>query len=79
LPEDFHSQLREPLEQSLNTEDLKEVANRLQHLASIVDHHLKELRVAEALEAIIYQLKAVCPAFFTIGCLLTFFPPRPTL
>jgi methionyl-tRNA synthetase len=80
LPEDFHSQLRKPLEQSLNTECLKEVANHLQHLAPIVDHHLKELRVAEALEAIIHQLKAVCPAFFfTIGRLLTIFPPRPTL
>ena len=35
---------------------------RLQHLASAVDHHLNELRIAEALEAIIHQLKAVCPA-----------------
>jgi len=34
------------------------VTNRLQHLASVVDHHLKELRVAEALEAILHQLKA---------------------
>jgi len=58
LPEDFHSHLRESLEQSLNTEGLKEVANRLQHLASVVDRHLKELRVAEALEAVIHQLKA---------------------
>ena len=66
LPEDFHSHLRESLEQSLNTECLKEVANRLQHLASVVDHHLKELRVAEALEAIIHQLKAVCPAFLPL-------------
>ena len=64
LPEGSHSHLRESLEQSLNTESLKEVANRLQHLASVVDHHLKELRVAEALEAIIHQLKAVCPPFF---------------
>jgi len=73
LPEDFHSHLRESLEQSLNTESLKEVANRLQRLAFMVDHHLKELRVAEALEAIIHQLKMVCPALsFTIGRLLTF-------
>ena len=62
LPEDFHSHLRESLQQSLNNESLKEVANRLQHLASVVDHHLKELRIAEALEAIIHQLKAVCGA-----------------
>ena len=61
LPEDFHSHLRESLEQSLNTEGLKEVTNHLQHLASVVDHHLKELRVAEALEAVTHQLKAVCP------------------
>ena len=66
LPEDFHSHLRELLEQSLNTEGLKEVANRLQHLASVVDHHLKELRAAEALEAVIHQLKAVCPAFLPL-------------
>ena len=62
LPENFHSHLRESLEQSLNNENLKEVANRLQYLASVVDHHLKELRIAEALEAIIHQLKAVCLA-----------------
>jgi methionyl-tRNA synthetase len=66
LPEDFHSHSRESLEQSLNTEGLKEVANRLQHLASVVDHHLEELRVAEALEAIIHQLRAVCPAFLSL-------------
>lgn len=64
LPEDFYSHLRELLEQSLNTESLKGVAIRLQHLASVVDHHLKELRIAEALEAIIHQLKAVCIGFF---------------
>jgi len=68
LPEDFHLHLRESLqlEQSLNTNCLNEVVNRLQHLASVVDHHLKELRVAEALEAIIHQLKAVCPAFLPL-------------
>ena len=64
LPEDFHSHLRGSLEQSLNTECLKDVANRLQRLAFVVDHHLEELRVAEALEAIIHQLKAVCPVLF---------------
>ena len=31
----------------------------LKNLAAVVDNHLKELRIAEALEAIIYQLKAV--------------------
>jgi len=66
LPEDFHSHLRESLEQSLHTRNLKEVANRLQRLASMVDHHLKELRVAEALEAIIHQLKAVCPTLLSL-------------
>jgi methionyl-tRNA synthetase len=72
LPEDFHSHLRESLEQSMENENLNEVANRLQYLASVVDHHLKELRIAEALDAIIQQLKAVCPALFTSGRLLTF-------
>jgi len=62
LPQDLHSHSRESLEQSRNTENLREVANPLQHLASVVDEHLKELRVGEALEAIIHQLKAVCPA-----------------
>ena len=62
LPENFHSHLRESLEQSLNSESLKAVASRLQDLASVVDHHLEELRIAEALKAIIHQLKAVCPA-----------------
>jgi methionyl-tRNA synthetase len=62
LPENFHSHLRESLVQSLNSESLKEVASCLQGLASVVDHHLRELRIAEALEAIIHQLKAVCPA-----------------
>jgi len=58
LPEDFDSHLQEYLEQSLIIENLREVAKPLQHLTSVVDHHLKDLRVAEALEAIIHQLKA---------------------
>jgi len=58
LPEDFDSRSQESLEQSLISENLREVAKPLQHLTSVVDHHLKELRVAEALEAIIHQLKA---------------------
>ncbi|KAH9994147.1 tRNA synthetases class I (M)-domain-containing protein [Russula compacta] len=58
LPEDFDSHLRESLELSPNTENLREVANPLQHLASAVDHHIKKLCIAEALEAIIRQLKA---------------------
>lgn len=62
LPEDFDSHLRESLEQSPNTEDLRKVANPLQHLASAVDHHIRELCITEALEAIIRQLKAVCAA-----------------
>jgi methionyl-tRNA synthetase len=66
LPEDFHSHLRESLKQSLENESLKEVANRLQNLASVVDHHLQELRIAEALDAIILQLKAVCPTLLPV-------------
>lgn len=62
LPQDLSSRSRESLEQSQNTENLKEVANPLQHLASVVDRHLKELRISEALEAIVHQLKAVCTA-----------------
>jgi methionyl-tRNA synthetase len=62
LPQDLSSRSRESLEQSQNTENLKEVANPLQHLASVVDCHLKELRISEALEAIVRQLKAVCLA-----------------
>jgi methionyl-tRNA synthetase len=60
LPKDLDSRIRESLEQSTDTENLREVTGPLQNLASVVDHHLKELRIAEALEAIIYQLKAVC-------------------
>ncbi|KAI9513225.1 tRNA synthetases class I (M)-domain-containing protein [Russula earlei] len=41
-----------------DVEHLREVTNPLRHLASVVDHHLKELRISEALEAIIHQLKA---------------------
>ncbi|KAI0254874.1 tRNA synthetases class I (M)-domain-containing protein [Lactifluus subvellereus] len=58
LPKGPHSHLRQSLQQSLNSEDLREVANPLQNLASVVDNHLKHLRVSEALEAIIQQLKA---------------------
>ena len=36
-----------------------EVVDPLKSLAAVVDNHLKELRIAEALEAIISQLKAV--------------------
>jgi methionyl-tRNA synthetase len=67
LPEDFDSHSQESLEQSLISENLREVAKPLQHLTSVVDHHLKELRVAEALEAIIHQLKAVCPVLSFMG------------
>jgi len=58
LPKDLDLRMRESLEQSTDTENLREVTNPLQNLASVVDHHLKELRIAEALEVIIYQLKA---------------------
>ena len=61
LPRDLSSRSRESLEQSQNMENLKEVANPLQRLASVVDYHLKELHISEALEAIVHQLKAVCP------------------
>lgn len=64
LPEGPHSYLWQSLQQSLNSEDLRDVANPLQNLASVVDHHLEHLRVSEALEAIIQQLKAVCLALF---------------
>lgn len=67
LPEDFNSHLQEYLEQSLIIGNLREVAKPLQHLTSVVDHHLNELRVAEALEAIIHQLKAVCPVLSSVG------------
>ncbi|KAI9510597.1 hypothetical protein F5148DRAFT_1281797 [Russula earlei] len=62
LPEDFFRDLRNSLEQSLKSEHLREVASPLRDLASVVDQRLKELRVSEAQEAIIHQLKAVCPA-----------------
>jgi methionyl-tRNA synthetase len=72
LPEGFHSHLRETLQLSLNSQDLSDVANPLQKLASVVDSHLSQFGVSEALEAIIQQLKAVCPAPDTDVRLLTF-------
>lgn len=62
LPHDLYARSRESLEESRDIENLGEVANPLQHLASVVDYHLKEFRVAEALEAIVHQLKAVSTA-----------------
>ena len=44
-------------------EKLTEVVDPLRGLATIVDNHLQELRIAEALETIISQLKAVRPDF----------------
>ncbi|KAH9045241.1 tRNA synthetases class I (M)-domain-containing protein [Lactarius pseudohatsudake] len=58
LPEDFQSCSRETLEQSMDVEKLIEVVDPLKSLAAVVDNHLEELRIAEALEAIISQLKA---------------------
>jgi methionyl-tRNA synthetase len=62
LPQDLHARSRELLGESRAIENLGEVANPLQHLASVVDYHLKEFRIAEALEAIVHQLKAVSTA-----------------
>ncbi len=47
----------------MDVEKLIEVVNPLKNLAAVVDNHLEELRIAEALEAIISQLKAVRPDF----------------
>ncbi|KAH9049617.1 tRNA synthetases class I (M)-domain-containing protein [Lactarius hengduanensis] len=58
LPEDFQSCSRETLEQSTDVEKLIEVVDPLKSLAAVVDNHLEDLRIAEALEAIISQLKA---------------------
>ncbi|KAI0268086.1 tRNA synthetases class I (M)-domain-containing protein [Gloeopeniophorella convolvens] len=58
LHKDLHSNLRPLLEQSLETDKLKEAATPLQTLASVVDGHVKELNLADALEAIVHQLKA---------------------
>lgn len=58
LPEDFQSCSRETLEQSTDVEKLIEVVDPLKSLAAVVDNHLEELRIAEALEAIVSQLKA---------------------
>ncbi|KAI9447870.1 tRNA synthetases class I (M)-domain-containing protein [Lactarius indigo] len=55
---DFQSCSRETLERSTNVEKLTEVMGPLKSLAAVVDNHLEELRIAEALEAIIAQLKA---------------------
>jgi len=54
LPEDFQSCSRE----TLSSDDGRLIEVPLKNLAAVVDNHLKELRIAEALEAIIYQLKA---------------------
>jgi hypothetical protein len=72
LPEGFNSHHREALQQSLNSQDLSDVANPLQNLASVVDNHLSQLCVSDALEAIIQQLKAVCLAPDTDVPLLIF-------
>ncbi|KAI9467182.1 tRNA synthetases class I (M)-domain-containing protein [Lactarius psammicola] len=58
LPEDFQSHSRVTLERSTNIEKLMEAVDPLASLASVVDNHLEELRIAEALDAIISQLKA---------------------
>ncbi|KAF8272158.1 tRNA synthetases class I (M)-domain-containing protein [Lactarius quietus] len=58
LPEDFQSGSRETQGWSIGDERLSEVVDSLKSLAGVVDNHLKELRIAEALEAIISQLKA---------------------
>ncbi|KAH9002278.1 tRNA synthetases class I (M)-domain-containing protein [Lactarius hatsudake] len=58
LPEDFQSCSRETLEQSMDIKKLIEVVDPLESLAAVVDNHLEGLRIAEALEAIISQLKA---------------------
>ncbi|KAH8988548.1 hypothetical protein EDB92DRAFT_1935773 [Lactarius akahatsu] len=55
---DFQSCSRETLEQSTDVEKLIEVVDPLKSLAAVVDNHLEELRIGEALEAIISQLKA---------------------
>jgi hypothetical protein len=47
----------------MDVEKLNEVVNPLKGLATVVDSHLEELRIAEALEAIISQLKTVRPDF----------------
>ena len=62
LPQDLYASSRGLLEESRDIEKLGEVANPLPHLASVVDYHLKEFRVAEDLEAIVHQLKAVSRA-----------------
>jgi methionyl-tRNA synthetase len=62
LPQDLYARSRELLGESRAIENLGEVANPLQHLASVVDYHLEEFRIAEALEAIVHQLKAVSTA-----------------
>ncbi|KAH9060995.1 tRNA synthetases class I (M)-domain-containing protein [Lactarius vividus] len=58
LPENFQSCSRETLEHSTDVEKLIEVMDPLKSLAAVVDSHLEELRIAEALEGIISQLKA---------------------
>ena len=47
----------------MDVEKLTDVVYPLKGLATVVDNHLEELRIAEALEAIISQLKAVRPDF----------------
>ena len=63
LPEDFRLDSRKTLERSTDFEKLTEVVDSLKGLATVVDNHLEEFRIAEALEAIISQLKAVRPDF----------------
>jgi len=58
LPEDSQLGSRETLERSTDVEKLTEVVDPLKGLATVVNNHLEELRIAEALEAIISQLKA---------------------
>ncbi|KAI0068525.1 hypothetical protein BV25DRAFT_1817371 [Artomyces pyxidatus] len=58
LPDDIHLRLPTLLQSSVDVPQLSRGAESLQHLSLIVGEHLQAFEVAEALEAIINQLKS---------------------